>query len=59
MDVQRAHEILESNQQIDVTFEGESVWIDELNPEQETAMVHSMNSGKSLQVEVDRLHEPQ
>lgn len=59
VEMNRALQILGSSQEIDVVFEGESVWIDDLNPDTGTASIHSMNSGKLMKVEVGRLHEPQ
>jgi H-type small acid-soluble spore protein len=58
MDIQRARKILESSQNIDVLYEGESVWIDDLNPTDNTARVHSLSTGKHMSVKLDRLHEP-
>lgn len=59
MEVQRALEILKSQQQYDVLYEGDSVWIDDVNPDNKTATVHSLRTGDVLRVEVERLHEPQ
>lgn len=40
MDIQRAKQILSSPADIDVTFEGVSVWIDELHEDKKMATVH-------------------
>ncbi|KAB7705851.1 H-type small acid-soluble spore protein [Bacillus aerolatus] len=40
MDVKRAKQILSSSADIDVTFEGTSVWIDELHEDEKMATVH-------------------
>ncbi len=59
MDMERAIQILNSRQQYDVIYEGESVWIDNLNPDEDTALVHAIDSGDMIRVPVERLHEPQ
>jgi small acid-soluble spore protein H (minor) len=59
MDIQRARKILESSQNIDVVYEGESVWIDDVNPDDNTARIHSLSTGKQMTVQLERLHEPQ
>lgn len=56
--MERALQILNSTQQYDVVFEGESVWIDNLNPDEHTALVHAIDSGDMMRVQVERLHEP-
>lgn len=58
MEVNRAIQILGASQQIDVTFEGESIWIDEVDPSTNAVQIHSIGSGKAMTVPVDRLHEP-
>lgn len=40
MDVKRVKQILSSSAEIDVEYNGVSVWIDSLNEEDQTAMVH-------------------
>ncbi|HEY9576334.1 MAG TPA: H-type small acid-soluble spore protein [Pseudobacillus sp.] len=40
MDIQRAKQIFSSPADIDVTFEGVSVWIDELHEDEKMATVH-------------------
>ncbi|MEK4028401.1 MULTISPECIES: H-type small acid-soluble spore protein [Bacillaceae] len=40
MDIKRAKQIVSSSADIDVTFQGVSVWIDELHEEEKMATVH-------------------
>ncbi|MFK2824725.1 H-type small acid-soluble spore protein [Bacillus sp. B190/17] len=40
MDVKRAKQIFSSSADIDVTFQGTSVWIDELHEDEKMATVH-------------------
>lgn len=40
MDIKRARQIVSSPADIDVTFEGVSVWIDKLHEDQKMATVH-------------------
>lgn len=40
MDMKRAKQIVSSSADIDVTFAGTSIWIDELHEENEMATVH-------------------
>jgi H-type small acid-soluble spore protein len=58
MDMERALQILNSDQQYDVTYEGKSVWIDNLNPDESSALVHAIDTGDMMRVHVERLHEP-
>lgn len=59
MDIGRAIQIVDSDTQIDVVFEGESVWIDNVDPDTRKVTVHSIRTGDSKHIDVDRLHEPQ
>jgi H-type small acid-soluble spore protein len=59
VDVHRAKQIMNAEQHIDVTFEGESVWIDQVDDTLNKALVHSLKTGKSMEVPLNRLHEPQ
>ncbi|GLY10326.1 H-type small acid-soluble spore protein [Pseudobacillus badius] len=40
MDIKRAKQILSSSADIDVTFQGVSVWIDQLHEDEKMATVH-------------------
>ncbi|KMY55112.1 MULTISPECIES: H-type small acid-soluble spore protein [Bacillaceae] len=40
MDIQRAKQIVSSPADIDVTFQGVSIWIDELHEDEKMATVH-------------------
>lgn len=40
MNVKRVKQILSSSSDIEVMYNGTSVWIDELNPDGQTATVH-------------------
>jgi small acid-soluble spore protein H (minor) len=40
MDISRVKQILSSSADIEVKYQGESVWIDQLNEDGETATVH-------------------
>lgn len=57
MNVDRAKQILEANEQILVTFEGDPVWIDDISDSNGMATVHSQKDGRVMRVEVTRLHE--
>ncbi|MBP1932914.1 H-type small acid-soluble spore protein [Ammoniphilus resinae] len=58
MDVTRAQQIIDSEQRIDVQYEGASVWIDRVDAQNQTAQVH-MESDPSdkITVEVQQLRE--
>lgn len=43
VDINRAQEIIDSSEQIDVRWNGESVWIDSVDPNRETVHVHAEN----------------
>ncbi|KIL77843.1 H-type small acid-soluble spore protein [Bacillus badius] len=40
MDIKRAKQILSSSADIDITFQGVSVWIDQLHEDEKMATVH-------------------
>lgn len=40
MNMNRAHEIINSDEKINVTLDGVSVWIDSIDTNKETAKVH-------------------
>ncbi|MCJ7840271.1 H-type small acid-soluble spore protein [Lederbergia sp. NSJ-179] len=60
MDVKRLKQILSSSSEIDVNYNGVSVWIDSLNDDGETATVHLLDppqlEGKSI-VKITELEE--
>ncbi|MCL6516665.1 H-type small acid-soluble spore protein [Alicyclobacillus sp.] len=56
MNMQQAKEIVNSPENVVVLYEGNPVWIDELDDDTETALVHSETDGKMLRVRVERLH---
>ncbi|GMA50363.1 hypothetical protein GCM10025857_17200 [Alicyclobacillus contaminans] len=58
MEVERALQILSAQQTFDVVLEGDSVWIDDVNPDTRSATVHSLRDHRVMQVDVRRLHEP-
>ncbi|MBN6187579.1 H-type small acid-soluble spore protein [Aneurinibacillus sp. BA2021] len=44
MEIQRAQEIVQSHEKIDVGFEGAKVWIDSVDAQSKTARVHTMEN---------------
>lgn len=44
MDIQRAEQILASSSIINVTHNGQSVWIDQVDATSQTATVHAANN---------------
>jgi H-type small acid-soluble spore protein len=58
MDFERAHEILQSKGVIDVEHNGTSIWIKELNEENESAQIDAIDgSFSSKVVNVNELNE--
>ncbi|MBS3969934.1 MAG: H-type small acid-soluble spore protein [Clostridia bacterium] len=57
MHYSRAEEILNSTRTIEVLYEGEPVWINSLNPNQQTAKVTIGDSNKRIDVHVNELVE--
>ncbi|WP_028307211.1 H-type small acid-soluble spore protein [Desulfitibacter alkalitolerans] len=57
MQYSRAEEILNSSRTIEVLYEGEPVWINSLNPDQQTAKVTLGASNKRIDVHVNELIE--
>jgi len=58
MDVDRAKEILDSSQKINVYFQGEPIWIEEVYERTDTALVHTESDPKnSKHVKVAELNE--
>lgn len=61
MDVKRAKEIISSIENIDVNYNGSSVWIDQVNGDEVTATVHEIHergtSGERKQVRISDLKE--
>lgn len=58
MNVERAQEILNSTDKIDVKFEGVNVWIDSVDQNSKTARVHTEANPEDLKtVAVDELKE--
>ncbi|MCZ8524019.1 MULTISPECIES: H-type small acid-soluble spore protein [Paenibacillus] len=58
MKVYRAQEILRAESRVEVELNGVSVWIDSVDPEKETAKVHTENQpADSRVVPVEELEE--
>ena len=58
MDLQRAQEIYQAEEKIDVQWNGASVWIDSIDLEQGTARVHMENDPAVVEtVPVNSLRE--
>jgi small acid-soluble spore protein H (minor) len=58
MNVNRAQEILQSTDRIDVKCDGEAVWIDSVDTENRIAQVHAENNPSDRKtVSVDNLQE--
>lgn len=58
MDTKRAKQILDSVNKVDVTFQGEHVWIDHVDEENDVADVHMVhNEQEQRTVPVEELHE--
>lgn len=58
MDKQRAKEIASSNEMIQVTYNGDPIYIESINPNKDTASIHSLNQpGNSHEVSLTQLME--
>lgn len=58
MDYQRAHEIISSPKEYEVTLNGNSVWIEKLHGDNKTATVHPRHRhDEKIEVSVDNLKE--
>lgn len=58
MDVTRAQQIIESEQRINVQYEGSSVWIEGVDAQSQTAQVHmESNPSDKKTVDVQQLRE--
>lgn len=57
MDIRRVDEIISSKGIIDVTYNNESVWIESVIGENETAHVKLLSSDKTLNVPLKDLRE--
>lgn len=58
MDVNRAQEILQSTERIDVQLNGQSVWIDSVDTQKQSATVHAEeNPDDRKTVSIDQLTE--
>ena len=58
MNFDRAQQIINSSENIDVTYNGREVWIDNLNPSNNTAQVKlPVNSNNVIEVPLDKLNE--
>ncbi|ARK32013.1 H-type small acid-soluble spore protein [Halalkalibacter krulwichiae] len=58
MDANRVKQILSSSADIDVTYNGTSVWIDQLNEDGKTATVHLRGPlEERTQVDISELNE--
>lgn len=58
MDVNRAKQILNSPSEIEVMYNGSSIWIDEVNESEASARVHNReNPNNEMTVQVEDLIE--
>ena len=58
MDVARVQEIVRSEEKIQVTYQGKSVWIDDVDESTATARVHTeRNPAQSEYVAISQLEE--
>jgi len=58
MNVQRAQQIVQSKEKIDVEYQGRPVWIDGIDERSQMARVHvEQNPQESMTVAVDQLVE--
>lgn len=57
MNAERAKQILTSSQNIPVVFEGDSVWIDNVDDKDQLVLIHSLETGTVARVPAERLHE--
>lgn len=57
MDIKRATEIIESLGVIGVSYRGESVWLENINQQNNTVKVKNMNTDKELNVDIKDLEE--
>jgi len=53
MDMNRAKQILSSPANIEVEYNGESIWIDDIKEADKTAIVHLLSGGTKEKTEVD------
>lgn len=53
MDMNRAKQILSSSANIEVEYNGESIWIDDIKEADKTAIVHLLSGGTKEKTEVD------
>lgn len=53
----RAAEIIQSTSNIEVIYKGSSVWINNLNSENNTAYVRDINTKKEMEVPISELNE--
>ncbi|WP_027417854.1 H-type small acid-soluble spore protein [Aneurinibacillus terranovensis] len=49
MDIQRAQEIMQAKNIIDVQFQGMSVWIDHIDAQNKTARIHKQDNPQNSQ----------
>ncbi|MEG6616670.1 H-type small acid-soluble spore protein [Peptococcaceae bacterium 1198_IL3148] len=57
MDAQRATEILHSQNTIEVTYQNNSIWIEDVNQSKNTAVVKNLDTDKVSEVPVSALQE--
>lgn len=58
MDINRAKQIFSSSSDIDVKYNGDSVWIEKINEDNGTANVHLRGSEQDkVEVEISELRE--
>ncbi|MCM1992137.1 H-type small acid-soluble spore protein [Oceanirhabdus seepicola] len=55
--MKRAQEIFNSKGVLDVKYNNNDVWINELNFDKKTAMVKNLNNNRIMEVEVSKLIE--
>ncbi len=57
MQVKRAEEIIRSLSEIEVLYQNNAVWLENVNAEKSTAYVKMLNEGNLMEVPVAQLHE--
>lgn len=57
MDLQRAREIMQSSDTINVMYMGEPIWLESVNENDNTVFVSFLNSSREDTVKVDSLQE--
>jgi small acid-soluble spore protein, H-type len=57
MDIERADEIVKSLGYINVTYNNKPVWIERINPEEQTVVIKYVDNETTIIVNADRLNE--